>query len=153
MDADVALASLQGGGGRYRELVRPVLSQQFGMSYSSLPLSSRGVDLLVCRGLSGFRAASSPVIPAAWNGFCPRPPPPESSPWRFQIQPAHDLPVRTGNVFVFFSVFASSHAGQTLQKRKYPKGCGWMLAGSPRSKPKADCPSLILASCAWTDLT
>lgn len=98
----IALASLQGGGGRYRELVRPVLSQQFGMSYSSLPLSSRGVDLSVCRGLSGFRAASSQVIPAAWNGFCPRPPPPESSPWRFQIQPAHDLPVRTGNVFFFF---------------------------------------------------
>lgn len=58
MDVDAALASLQGGGGRYREVVRPVLLQQFGMSYSSLPLSSRGVDLLVCRGF-GWQ----PVIP------------------------------------------------------------------------------------------
>lgn len=55
MDVDAALASLQGGGGGYREVVRPVLLQQFGMSYSSLPLSSRGVDLLVCRGFGWHR--------------------------------------------------------------------------------------------------
>lgn len=42
MDVDVALASLQGGGGRYREVVRPVLLLQFGMSYSSLPSEQQG---------------------------------------------------------------------------------------------------------------